>query len=154
MDADLTRLAFEGDLEGVRAKLDEGAPVDFVQEGGPDATPPQVAAAAGPNATPLQVAGAAGHLEVVRLLLERGADVNRVGEKGFTPVISAARASQWQVVKLLAEHGADFRHADQTRRNAHDYLRRCRGQRTRMKIQAILESRTVKPPPPADLGTN
>ncbi|AMV36427.1 ankyrin repeat domain-containing protein [Planctomyces sp. SH-PL62] len=132
MFSGLTKLAAEGDEAGVRRMLDEGAPVDVVTDG------PS-------NMTPLQVAAKEGHLEVVKLLLERGADVNHVDEKGFTPVTTAARASEWQVLKVLAEHGGDFRTPDKTRRNGHDYLRRCRGQRTRARIQTILETRGSKP---------
>src|SRR4051812_30440257 len=91
----LTKLGQEGDLEGVRRVLDEGTAVDVVENGRF-------------NATPLQVAAGAGHLEIVELLLTRGADVNHVDNDGFTPVIAAARASKWQVVKVLATHGADF----------------------------------------------
>ncbi|MDG3007129.1 ankyrin repeat domain-containing protein [Paludisphaera mucosa] len=128
----LTKLAHEGDEAGVRRMLDEGVPADAIDNGRF-------------NATPLQAAAGAGHLEIVELLLDRGANVNHVDNDGFSPVTTAARAGKWQVVKLLAAHGGDFRTPDATGRNGHDYVRRCRGARTRAAIQAALERRGVAP---------
>jgi ankyrin repeat protein len=55
-----------------------------------------------------------GHVEIVKLFLERGIDVNigidsslKDDEAGMTPLHCAARAGQMEVVKLLLEHGAD-----------------------------------------------
>jgi ankyrin repeat protein len=60
----------------------------------------------------------AGHATVVRLLLERGADVNaREREKGATPLHLAASWGRSEVVLVLLEHGADVNarnHAGQT----------------------------------------
>ena len=53
--------------------LDEGTPVDYIDNGRF-------------NVTPLQVAARAGHLDIVKLLLERGANVNHFDHDDFSPV--------------------------------------------------------------------
>jgi hypothetical protein len=128
----LTRLAEEGDEGGVRRMLEEGTPVDVIDNGRF-------------NVTPLQVAARAGHLGIVKMLLAAGANVNHVDHDGFSPVTSAARASKWLVVRLLAEHGGDFRNRDGHGKNGYDYLRRCRGRRNRAAIEAALQARGPAP---------
>lgn len=58
---------------------------------------------------PIKNAAARGHLEIVRLLLERGADPN-LAEEGVAPqghaLYSAAANGHFEVVKLLLDHGA------------------------------------------------
>lgn len=135
----LTKSAHEGDLDEVRRLLAEGVPADEIDNGRF-------------NATPLQVAAAAGHYEVVQVLLEAGADVNHVDNDGFTPVTAAGRAGKWPVVRLLAQNGSDFHIKDGHGKNGHDYLKRCRGKRTRAAIQAAFEARGSRrrtPPDPA-----
>jgi ankyrin repeat protein len=125
MFSGITRLAEEGDVEGVRRMLDAGTPVDSIDNGRF-------------NVTPLQVAARGGHLELVELLLARGANVNHSDHDDFSPVTSAARAGRWAVVKVLAEHGGDFHKRDGHGKSGHDYLRRCRGKRNRAAIAAAL----------------
>lgn len=133
MFSGLTKLAEQGDESGVRRMLEQGVPVDVIDNGRF-------------NVTPLQVAAGAGHLEIVNILLAAGANVNHVDNDGFSPVTAAARAGKWAVVKILAEHGADFRVRDASGRNGHDYLqRRCRGKRLRAAIEAVLEQRSQAP---------
>jgi|CZKL01.1.fsa_nt_gi ankyrin repeat protein len=45
--------------------------------------------------------------EIVRLLLNNGAEVNARQVGGFTPIFSAAAANQKDLVELLLAHGAD-----------------------------------------------
>lgn len=139
MFSGLTKLAEEGDEEGVRRMLDEGTPVDVIHNGRF-------------NVTPLQAAAREGHVGVVRLLLERGANVNHFDHDDFSPVTFAAEARRWEVVKILAEHGADFHHADATGRDGMDYLRRCRSRRLREEIETLL-ARRPPPPDPAQQGS-
>jgi len=56
---------------------------------------------------PLQAASAGGHLEVVRLLLQEGADKNIVDRNGHVPLEVAANLKNLEVVRLLLQEGAD-----------------------------------------------
>ncbi|OCK88748.1 ankyrin, partial [Cenococcum geophilum 1.58] len=47
------------------------------------------------------------HLEVVKLLLENGADVAVASNDGWTPLNSASSSGHLEVVKLLLKNGAD-----------------------------------------------
>ena len=55
----------------------------------------------------LDVAAKNGHLEVVRLLLEAGANKERKGKTGATALILAAETGRLEVVRLLLQAGAD-----------------------------------------------
>ena len=59
------------------------------------------------GSTPLYVAAKRGHLNVVKLLAEKGADVNALGGVvGFTPLHQAAGFYHKEVVRYLLDHGA------------------------------------------------
>ncbi|KAG7376382.1 hypothetical protein PHYPSEUDO_013650 [Phytophthora pseudosyringae] len=57
--------------------------------------------------TPLILAAHYGHLEVVRYLVDKNADVN-AGEDGETPLLRAARQGHVEVVQYFVENGADM----------------------------------------------
>lgn len=57
--------------------------------------------------TVLQIACTSGSLEVVKLLIEAGANVNQVGGNGETPLIAAIRTGADGLVELLLSKGAD-----------------------------------------------
>jgi ankyrin repeat protein len=81
-----------GDRDKVRALLDQGADVSARAESG---------------YTPLLVAaGSPGAAEVVRLLIDKGADV-RYGHQGFTVLMAAVEGGDRTVVQLLLAKGAD-----------------------------------------------
>lgn len=82
-----------GDLAVVRTLLDLGVPV----EGGP-----------GEAFSPLESAVHNDRLDLARLFLERGADVNRVGRTGYTPLMFAASIDfgQTDMLDLLLSAGA------------------------------------------------
>jgi ankyrin repeat protein len=61
--------------------------------------------------TPLIVAAAYGRTEVVKLLLDKGADVNMGNEGSETALHYAARHGHTEVMKILLEHGADVSEA-------------------------------------------
>ena len=59
------------------------------------------------DASALFYASHQGHDGIVRLLCERGADVNQANALGDTPLIAAARNGHTTIVKLLCEQGVD-----------------------------------------------
>lgn len=100
-EVDICTAAYIGDLERVRELLDQdpslaNRPSDYVT----------YYACSG---TPLKNAAAAGHIEIVKLLLERGADPN-LPEEHIAPrghaLHSAVVNGHIEIVKLLLERGA------------------------------------------------
>ena len=57
--------------------------------------------------TALARAAKEGHIEIARLLLDRGADVNDSHSAGETALSEAAKAGQTELVRLLISRGAD-----------------------------------------------
>ncbi|GAU98197.1 hypothetical protein RvY_09375-2 [Ramazzottius varieornatus] len=60
------------------------------------------------GATPLHVASAKGYLEVMRMLLELGVDINARDVDGWTPLHAAAHWGQRESCKTLVENGCDM----------------------------------------------
>lgn len=58
--------------------------------------------------TPLFVAASSGHAVIVRMLLERGADVDGKDSIPSTPVFAAASQGHAEVVRVLIDAGADL----------------------------------------------
>jgi ankyrin repeat protein len=56
---------------------------------------------------PLHAAAAAKEIEILRLLLERGADPNARQHVGYTALMECARGGRDDMVSLLLAHGAD-----------------------------------------------
>jgi ankyrin repeat protein len=61
----------------------------------------------GEGATPLHAAVGAGHLECVRMLIAKGANVNARAESGDTPLHFAARMGHAAIAAMLLKVGAD-----------------------------------------------
>jgi ankyrin repeat protein len=57
--------------------------------------------------TALMKAASAGHVDLVRVVIEAGADVNRRSGTGATALVEAAYAGQAEVARLLIAEGAD-----------------------------------------------
>jgi ankyrin repeat protein len=96
----LVAAARRGDEEQVRELLDEpgaeGMSLDFTMDGH--------------NPFPLYLAARGGHEGVVRLLLERGAEIdarNPGSAAGRTALVGAAEKGHEGVVRALLERGAD-----------------------------------------------
>ena len=86
--------AFFGKAEAARMLLDQGASVD-VYTRNPFANQPLHAAAAGR------------HLEVSRVLIAGGADVNATQHGGYTPLHEAAQHGDVEMTELFLSAGAD-----------------------------------------------
>ena len=57
--------------------------------------------------TPLHRAVFDGHLDVYKLLIQHGADVNTKNEDGWTPLYWAVFEGYLEICKVLIEHGSD-----------------------------------------------
>lgn len=64
--------------------------------------------AATDQSTPLYIAAAQGHKKLVRLLLNNGADVDKVTSKGYSPLAIAAQSGFTSIVALLIEKNANI----------------------------------------------
>jgi ankyrin repeat protein len=94
---DLRQSIWDRDVDAVRRTVDEEA--DILGDVGPH---PRW----GGQPTALQVAAERGQVDIVRLLLEHGADPEERGEYGWKPVHLAAHWGHDDVVHLLLEKGA------------------------------------------------
>jgi len=60
------------------------------------------------TASPLQSAAVMNQIEIAKLLLAKGADVNITGESGYTPLHEVAGSGRLEFAKLLLDHGANI----------------------------------------------
>ena len=60
------------------------------------------------GATPLYLAAENGHFQIVKILIENGAEINTQTNNGVTPLYQAAKNGFGEIVQLLIENGADI----------------------------------------------
>jgi hypothetical protein len=98
-DAAILRAAQLGEVEAARKAIAEGADVNCID---PDDR----------VATPIVHAASHGHIEIVKLLLQKGADPNARNIGSNTALMLAARFGHIEVVKALIAGGADVNARD------------------------------------------
>ena len=76
--------------------------------------------------TALMVASENGYLEVMELLIEKGADLDAEDRRGETPLIKAVRAGELSAVQLLIDEGAEPNQTDYTGRSAYAHAEESR----------------------------
>lgn len=112
----LLAAAYEGQLEASRVLIEGGAEVNYVPVGLSEfalakshapLSERELMEAAARGDTALHAAVRQGHLEVARLLLERGAEIGLVNRHGETPLLVAADEGRLALTKLLLAEGAD-----------------------------------------------
>ncbi|KAL2743082.1 protein fem-1 CG6966-like isoform X1 [Vespula maculifrons] len=64
------------------------------------------------GAPPLWCAAAAGHIELVKLLVQRGANVNSTTKTNSTPLRAACFDGHFEIVRFLVKNGADIEMAN------------------------------------------
>lgn len=101
---------FNGNVDLALALLEAGAEVDAVARNNQ-------------QVTPLHSAAAHSHAAIIRLLLERGANVNARQQGGETPLMEAAQNGETELVDLLFEHGANAALTTDDGRTAADFAR-------------------------------
>ncbi|MCP4371747.1 MAG: ankyrin repeat domain-containing protein [Deltaproteobacteria bacterium] len=85
----------ESDIAEIRKLIDAGADVNVINKD---------------KATPLYIASQEGHTEIVKMLLEAKADVNKGSmDSDLTPLLMATNGGHTEVVQLLLEAGADVK---------------------------------------------
>lgn len=82
-----------GDTAFVTSAVDQGAPIDLTDQSGN---------------TILMLAAYHGQSSLVQELAVRGADVNRVNDRGQSPLAGAVFKRSDEVIHLLIHHGADL----------------------------------------------
>ena len=55
-----------------------------------------------------------GHQDIVKMLIDLGANVNAINEYRETPIAYAAKEANWEIVKILMSHGANVDYLDQS----------------------------------------
>jgi len=112
-----SRAAQAGDLEKIKSSLAKGI--------GPNVRITYLETDTSPKATPLCEAARLGHKEVVKYLVENGADVNYRFSTGYQlyPLNVAAENGHFEIVKYLVQNGADV-HTKSVSSN-YDCLSRC-----------------------------
>lgn len=101
----LHHAARAGWLDDIEAELEAGEDIDV--RTGDDWT-----------WTPLHIASMSEHVSVVRLLLDRGADINALDGRGNTALMLAIHAKRIETAYLLLDAGADTRVTNRSGRTA------------------------------------
>jgi len=111
----LMRAAFSGDLELVKLLLAKGADPAVVSKD--NETVLEAAAALGFIQGYSKGRSAAERLDVIKLLVDLGADVNAADDYGITPLMAAANMGEVSIIQFLVDRGADLGAYDLGKKN-------------------------------------
>jgi hypothetical protein len=111
----LMRAAFAGDLELVKVLLAKGADPAIVSKD--NETVIEAAAALGFIQGYQKGKPAAERLDVIKLLVDLGADVNAADDYGITPLMAAANMGEVSIIQYLVDRGADLGAYDLGKKN-------------------------------------
>jgi ankyrin repeat protein len=95
---ELSRLIADGDLDSVKLLLETGTKEEIKK---------YVEYKSKLGDSPLHLASIEGYLEIMKLLIFHGADVNSKNDSGNTPLIWASKFGYLEIVKLLIDNNAD-----------------------------------------------
>ena len=94
--------------------------------------------------TSLHYATSSGSVDVVKLLLDKGADINALDNKGTTPLMLAVKNNSLPIAKLLLERGADVNLRDKHKKNAMSYAKGIFTKKKKM-IQLLQSADNISP---------
>jgi uncharacterized protein len=160
-DEELRRSAIKGDTEQVKTLLTNGASVDYrhggwtvlmfaVKEGHVIVVQQLLDSGANPNvasknedgATPLTIAAEHGRLEITKILLNKGADINFQNAHGNTPLMYAAENNYPEVAEVLLNAGADASLKDNDAETALQIAQR----KNHSRVLSLLNARAIPEP--------
>ncbi len=96
---DIFKASRNGDYERVKELLDNGVDVNIINKNNK-------------NCTPLHIASIYGHIEILRLLIERGANINALDKSKISSLSYACYHKRLDVVKLLLKNNANVNIVD------------------------------------------
>ena len=120
-----------GDVDGVKRRL--GRQARRINERRPSS-----------GSTPLSDAAFRGNLEIVKLLVQRGAKVNETNRDGNTALVGAAFMCHTDVVRFLLEKGASTSHKNNRRETAIDAVSSAWSEELARFYQGLGQSTGVK----------
>lgn len=104
----LIRAAIEGDLAAAQRAIKEGVDLNTVEVF-------TIKKNAEIRGHALTFAAVSGEIQIVRLLLEAGIDMNKEIEGGVSPLSAAITADHYDIAELLIEGGVELNRVDQLR---------------------------------------
>jgi ankyrin repeat protein len=97
----------------IAASLDYMTTVKTLAELGADVNKPALVEGGGTQPLPpVIIAARRGYTELLKVLLDAKADLNRKGSDGSYALTAAAESGRWETVKVLVDRGADVNVAD------------------------------------------
>jgi ankyrin repeat protein len=127
---DLIRAARRGDLKEVKLIIEKGRNVNYIE-----------------NLyrwTPLLWAIEQDRIDICRVLLDHGADVNQRAIDGLTPLLFAVSGSRIDIIKLLLIRGANVNHENKFGFTVADYAYHTDDHNDYLYIMKILRWRGAK----------